>query len=272
MSNNEFTGKNVEEAIKQACSTLALSREQLDIQVIAPGSSGILGFFRKKASIHATPKESSQQTIPHESRQQCKGKHETFDGRRQKQTSSNNRPNRPPLKDASPEILAEIKTATEKILLLMGYPVTASLSQERGKVLVQLSGDHIEAIIGPEGNNLDALQYLVRKMVSQKFADKIMLSMDANNFRATRKKELRELALEIARIVKEGGKARIIAPLNPAERRIIHVALQNDRAIRSKSIGDGLFKKIKVYIPGQGRSRSGKKRNFNKSKAPKTRE
>ena len=266
MSTNKYTGKDLDEAINHACSSLEVTRDQLDIQVVAPGSTGILGLFRKKAIIRATKKnDSSGQGSKPGPKSQKKRERSTAKPFIPKENTP--RPSRAPLKDATPEVLAEIKSATEKILSLMGYPAEASLSQEQGKVLVQISGDHIEAIIGPEGNNLDALQYLVRKIVSQKFADKVMLSMDADNFRETRKEELRELALEIARIVKEGGKSRIIAPLNPAERRIIHVALQNDKTIRSKSIGEGLFKKIKVYIPGQGRSRSGKRRPQNPPKS-----
>ncbi len=259
---NEYTGTDIDEAINQACNSLDVSREQLNIQVISPGSAGILGLFRKKAVIQASLKDEQSSSMPRKN----KGKKDNY--RKRKQSSP--KPKQPrettktPPKDASPEVLAEIKTATQTVLDLMGYPAEATLTTSNGKVQVNISGDHIETIIGPEGNTLDAMQYLVRKIVSQKFSEKIMLSMDAGDFRATRKRELEELALEIARIVKDGGKSRIIAPLNPAERRTIHVTLQDDKTIRSKSIGEGLFKKIKVYIPGQGRKRSSKKRNYGK--------
>jgi len=255
MEQNEFTGKNVEEAIANACQALNASSDCLDIQVVAPGSPGFLGLLRKKAVIRVSRKQDTPASAP------------AAEERREKRPTKGRPPRNPP-KAATPEVLAEIKRVTERVLSLMGYPATAELTQNNGKVEVQISGDHIEAIIGPEGSNLDALQYLVRKMVSQKFSDKVMLTMDANDFRETRKKELRELALEIGRLVKEGRKSKIIAPLNPAERRIIHVTLQNDKAIRSKSIGDGLFKKIKVYIPGQGRSRSNRKRPAHRSTSP----
>jgi spoIIIJ-associated protein len=258
---NEYTGTDIDEAINKACSSLDVSREQLSIQVISPGSAGILGLFRKKAVIQASLKDRQSNSMPPKN----KAKRDNY----RKKNQSSPKPNRPqesttPPKDASPEVLAEIKTATQTVLDLMGYPAEATLTSNNGKVQVNILGDHLETIIGPEGNTLDAMQYLVRKIVSQKFSEKIMLSMDAGDFRATRKRELEELALEIARIVKDGGKSRIIAPLNPAERRTIHVALQNDKTIRSKSIGEGLFKKIKVYIPGQGRKRSSKKRNYGK--------
>jgi spoIIIJ-associated protein len=266
---NEYTGKDIDEAINQACKSLEVSREQLNIQVVSPGSAGILGLFRKKAVIQVSRKDEQGQPTP----RKHKGKRDN-DGKKKsaspKQGSRPSQTEKPLPKDVSPEVLAEIKTATQTILQLMDYPAEATLTESNGKVQVNIAGDHIETIIGPEGNTLDAIQYLVRKIVSQMFSEKIMLSMDAGDYRATRKRELEELALEIARIVKDGGKSRIIAPLNPAERRTIHVTLQNDQSIRSKSIGEGLFKKIKVYIPGQGRKRSNKKRNYSKPRHQKT--
>ncbi len=271
----EYSGKDIEEAINNACKSMDCPREQLSIKVTSPGSAGIFGLLRKKAVILVSPKEEGLDTPP-PTKQSSKDKSSgsrpekrKFSPPRSTETHPRQEATRAPAKEASQEILDEIQSSTEKILDLMGYAAEVSLSQSRGKVLVQISGDHLENIIGEEGNTLDAMQYLVRKIVSQKFSEKIMLSMDAGDFRETRKKQLQELALEMARIVKEGKKYRIIAPLNPAERRIIHVALQTDTTIRSKSIGEGLFKKIKIYLPGQGRKNSGRRRSSNKTRPAK---
>jgi spoIIIJ-associated protein len=56
--------------------------------------------------------------------------------------------------------------------------------------------------------------------------------------------------------VKDSGKTRSIPALNPAERRIVHMVLQDDSTIRSRSVGEGLFKKILIYLPGRGRKKS----------------
>lgn len=271
----EFSGKDIEEAIKIACESMNLPREQLNIKISSPGTAGIFGLLRKKAVISVSPKDPSAADLSPRKRTSDKGKTPaTIGGKKHKSTPSvrhkvepsrsgakiSIEDSRTPAKEVSKEIMEEIKGSTEQILSLMGCSAEVSLSEDMGKVLVQISGSNLENIIGEEGNTLDALQYLVRKIVSQKFSEKIMLSMDAGDFRETRKNELQELALEMARIVKEGKKYRIIAPLNPAERRIIHVTLQTDTTIRSKSIGEGLFKKIKIYLPGQGRKSQRKRR------------
>ena len=72
--------------------------------------------------------------------------------------------------------------------------------------------------------------------------------------------ELIEMARAIAREVKETGKSRSIAAMNPADRRIVHMAIQDDDAIRSRSVGEGIFKKIIIYQPGKGGKRASSRR------------
>lgn len=165
------------------------------------------------------------------------------------------RPSHPPAQ----EVLDEIKELTQTVLRLMGYEADVTLSVENHKVAVHIQGgENHEVIVGREGSTLDALQYLLRKIVSQKFPEKITLSLDAGTYRQDRQKELEQLALELAQKVKDTGKSQMISALNPAERRMVHVVLQDDTAIRSASIGEGLFKKVRIYLPGKGRKRSGR--------------
>jgi spoIIIJ-associated protein len=70
------------------------------------------------------------------------------------------------------------------------------------------------------------------------------------DFREKRQDELQDLARELAALVKVDGKTQVIPSLNPSERRVVHMALQDDKEIRSRSVGDGLFKKVLIYKPG----------------------
>ena len=65
----------------------------------------------------------------------------------------------------------------------------------------------------------------------------------------------------MAEKVKADGKTQVIPALSPSERRVVHMSLQDDKEIRSRSVGDGLFKKILIYKPGQGNKGGGRKRN-----------
>jgi spoIIIJ-associated protein len=65
------------------------------------------------------------------------------------------------------------------------------------------------------------------------------------------------MAKQLADEVRQSGKTRIIPALNPAERREIHLLLQNDPEVRSRSVGDGVFKRILIFKPGRPAGRSG---------------
>ena len=123
-----------------------------------------------------------------------------------------------------------------------------------------ITGPHEEQIVGPEGRTLDSLQYLLRKMASSQLPDRILLALNAGDFRERRAEELRLRAIELAEQVKTDGKTQAIPALNPSERRVVHMALQEDKGVRSRSVGEGLFKKVLIYKPGKGRRPSSRKR------------
>lgn len=264
----EYKGKDVDAAINEACTKLKVSREMLNIEVVSTGSAGIFGLGRKKAVIKVTTKDSAKLESPPTSlRPEFTNEPKKRGGRPPKPRVATPTKITAPLEKAdealaaspSPEVIHKIEGILLDILSKMGYPSQVSLSLNGNKVIAHISGDHLDALIGREGSILDALQYLMRKIISQQFPEKIFLSLDAGDYRAARKKELEAMALEIAAAVKESGKTRTIAALNPAERRIVHVTLQDDETIRSSSIGEGLFKKIRIYLPGAARKKAPRK-------------
>ncbi len=142
----------------------------------------------------------------------------------------------------------------------MGLASTVTAEVDGATVRCQVRDEHEEALTGQDGKIIDSLQYLLRKFVARKVEEKVRLSIDIGQFREKRKVELMERAKELAALVKEDGKTQAIPPLNPSERRIVHVALQDDKDIRSRSVGGGLFKKILIYKPGKGKKPSSAKR------------
>ncbi len=230
----EYKGRDVDEAVSRACEELGVERGRLEIEVVTPGSTGFLGFGRKQAVVLVAVKEPPQAASTAEEEASA--------------------PALPPsrLRAAKEEILrkADAALATpppqetldaigadlEHILDLMGYPGAVEMSCTNGRVLARIDGRHVEEIIGREGAVIDALEYLLRKIVSRKYPEKIYLSLDAGDYRAERRRELESLARDLADQVIATGRSRVTAALNPAERRIVHVVLQNDRRVRSTSV------------------------------------
>ena len=264
----EYKGKNIDEAISAACADFKASQDELDIEVVTVGSAGIFGICKKKAVILVTRKRDSHQltcepTPPGEGLPGGKTRHHIKANREQSRTKSTiNRDNGPSKSEGggnplSAETLQEIKELLVTLLDLMGFPSEISISATGNKVTAHIiDAKNAQEIIGRDGSTLDALQYLLRKIITQKFPEKINLTLDVGTYREDRQKELEALAIEMANKVKSTGKSQIISALNPAERRIVHVTLQDDPGIRSSSLGEGLFKKVKISLPGQGRKRS----------------
>lgn len=150
----------------------------------------------------------------------------------------------------SAEHLAAIEEKLERLLSLMGLTSTIRLTYADNTIVCTISGEHAAYLAGQEGRLLGNLQYLLRKMLAFQLPERVTLTLDAAGYRAQRLEQLRRQAAELAEQVHRSGKSRTLVGLNPAERRTVHLALQQDTGIRSRSVGTGFFKKILIYKPG----------------------
>ncbi|HBI14294.1 MAG TPA: RNA-binding protein [Desulfobulbaceae bacterium] len=165
-----------------------------------------------------------------------------------------------PFEPPTEEVLARIQSDLAQTLQLMGYGSEVKVHFAENAVQCHISGEHEEQIVGPDGRTLDSLQYLLRKMLSQVLPDRMNVALDIGNFRERRTEELKKMAVALAEQVKEDGKTQSIPALNPSERRVVHVVLQDDKGVRSRSVGEGLFKKVLIYKPGNKVRKSGSRR------------
>jgi spoIIIJ-associated protein len=295
----DFYGKDIAEVIEQACKELAASREDLDIEVIETGSAGIFGLCKKKAHIRVqrkvdAPEEATVEVVPVLEKSQVPAKseekppvvnrdkepevqtadvcadepakvleeHGGHEHKKLDEPHSNNQSHDESagLDAPSEESLEAIRTELHHLLTLMGFPSDVGVHFDDNTVHCHITGSFEEQIVGPEGRTLDSLQYLLRKMVSSHLPDRVMLSLNAGDFRERRSTELKVRAGELADMVKADGKTQSIPALNPSERRVVHMVLQEDKGVRSRSVGEGLFKKVLIYKPGKGRRPASKKR------------
>ena len=279
----DFYGKDVASAIKEACDTLDVAQENLDIEVIETGTTGIFGLIRKKAHIRVTVQsdndaaepKAKKKARPAKPRPQKKPEprepkpvspavvpetSEEIDEAEDEDNGENGeRAQSRELVELSSESLEVIRAECAKILELMACPSTVEVETQEGSVHCQVSGEFEDDLTGEDGRTLDSLQYLLRKIVSRKISERVRLAIDVGDYRERRNQELRDKAVDYAALVKQNGKTQVIASLNPSERRIVHVVLQDDADIRSRSVGDGLFKKVLIYKPGKGKAGGRKK-------------
>jgi len=300
----DFYGKEVTDAIRNACETLNVSQEMLDIEVLETGSTGIFGLIRKKAKIRVSlktenqpaatfaeehrPSDVSEQPAPAAEmleedkpetvtaqpapvvavddtteKQEQDDKASTAGTVEEDQGDEDDEDGDLPGEeenDAAEESLQLIRQEVARLVELMGFPSDIEVKVKGRSVSCNITGEFEEALVGPEGKTLDAIQYLVRKMVVRKCSERLRIAINVGDFRERRLEELKVRAVELAKSVRETGKTQVLPALNPSERREIHMVLQEDKEVRSRSVGDGLFKKILIYKPGKS-TRGGRRKN-----------
>ncbi len=222
MNSIETEGKTIEEAIRKACEALNAAKEDLDIEILANGSSGFLGLVgAKKAQIRATRKKDLAPIAPEA-----------------------------PLPAAPATGGADLgetaKKTLQDLLRLLGVEAEVELQEEPERVLLSVKSDGSGLLIGRKGETLDALEYLVTKMVHKRAEDKKRIVIDTENYRSRREESLVHLAHRLADKAKRLGRPVTISPMNAHDRRIIHLALQEDKTLRTRSTGTGLFRRVVI--------------------------
>lgn len=118
----------------------------------------------------------------------------------------------------------------------------------QAQVSVEFSGQDEELLKEKEGQMIDAIQLFLQRVVQHHFPDdKTNIVIDCNGFREESNQALIELAEKLKGIALEKGKSVYFRALPPKDRKIVHQYLASDERVRSRSIGDGLYKKIKIY-------------------------
>ncbi|MFA5112537.1 MAG: RNA-binding cell elongation regulator Jag/EloR [Desulfobaccales bacterium] len=199
----EFEGKTTEEAIDSACAFFEVTPEQLEIEIISVGSSGIFGLGGRKAKIRAARRE-----------------------------------------EAEEDLLPKAQEILEGVLKKMGEAATVTASHEDDRITLLIATDDAGLLIGKQGQTLDALQYLVTKMLAKQTRKKVRIAIDVEAYRVRHNEALALLAKKYGDKVKRSGKPVTLNPMNPYDRRIVHMALQGDKELKTISRGEGLYKKV----------------------------
>ena len=121
-----------------------------------------------------------------------------------------------------------------------------------GEVIAyDIRGEDLGVLIGRRGQTLSSLQYLMNLMVNRRLRDPAVVVVDVEGYRARRYNTLRGLAQRMADRVRSGGQSITLEPMNAAERRIIHLALQDYRDVTTQSVGEGDNRKVSI-VPRKG--------------------
>ena len=135
-----------------------------------------------------------------------------------------------------------------KLLALMDVPaeIDSAPADEPGQICLRISSPAGGLLIGRHGQTLDALEYLINRIVGRHDERAHRILVDAEGYRQRRSRELCEMASRIAARVRQTARAHTMNPLSPRERRIVHMALAGDATVGTRSIDEGHLRRIVI--------------------------
>lgn len=235
----EMTGKTVDEALEAALAELHTTRENVDVDILEEPKDGLFGLFggrkaRIKVTVKALQGEETEEIKPLEV------ENVVVAGETKQPKNIVN--NEEAVKMAK-EFLLKIFTSM-KIQVVMEKFV----SKDDGCVTFKLHGADMGILIGKHGQTLDSLQYLTNLVANKNSAERIRIMIDIEDYRERRAHTLTRLALRLAERVKRSGDRVVLEPMNPHERKIIHMALQNDSRVNTLSEGEDPYRRVAIEL------------------------
>lgn len=261
----EIEAKTIDEAIQRACAQFQVAREKLNIEIIAEGTPGFLGLGAKKAHIRASllnfemnldpppgPRPRVAPVAPAIAPAPAP--------REEAGPARTAAPPAAPEPAAAPSLPATAdgeSSASKAALILagilqrMGIDSPVSVTETPEAIVLNIQGDGSGLLIGKRGQNLDALQYIVNKALHHGTNGHKMIVVDTEEYRKRREEALVALAMRMGEKVKKTRKQVTIGHMNARDRRLIHMAMQGDASLTTRSRGEGEYRKI-IILPANG--------------------
>lgn len=144
------------------------------------------------------------------------------------------------------EVIAGAEDAMERILRLAGLDLDCTVTLEDETIYADLTGPDRGVLLDEDADLLQSIEMLLPRVMRGLVGDSFPCRVDSEGFRRKRETELQGLARKAAEVVREGVQAVTLEPMNPAERRIVHMALADAKDVKTESEGDGYFKQVVI--------------------------
>lgn len=251
----EAEGSSIDEAIEKALNQLGTTRDRVEIEILSNTARGLFGLGGRKARIRATvrrpidvdmtPAAPTASPPPAGARSHLSEEPPTPAAETVTEPAAST--------SERDQLLERAQTILQEIVKRIGVRADITGTLEDGQVLLELSGDSSGVLIGRRGQMLDALEYLVNRIVSRDEGGSMRIAVDAENYRARRREALESMARRMADEAKRKRRPVTLNPMSPRDRRIVHMVLQEDPGLTTKSSGRGYFRRLVIMPAGTGR-------------------
>ena len=224
----EFEARTEAEAIQKAVDQLGIDRNSFDVEII---KSEKKGFFHKGSvtiRVHVAD-------IEVDSNNDDDDLEEMSDRMVPGQILE-------PENENEEKILEFARTLLSK----MGYEADVNINfRKDSKIGINIESEHSAIIIGRKGKNLDAIQLVVNVFAGNLDAD-YKIIVDSENYRMRHEEMIIRSAYKDAESFRRTGRSKLLEPMNPFERRLVHTALNDFDGVETKSEGEGLYKQVRI--------------------------
>jgi len=280
MDSIEITGISVDEAVKEALEQLGASEDEVAVEVLVTPRIGVLGLGTRYAKVRVTRKSAlakSQQAAPGAQPPQARKQGAPDGGRPRGRENQRRGRNEGRARSQSPQQPSSIgeddsgatgrKSAAveeqrreameilKQILEHMGEPTDVRQIEVDGETVeIEIKGDGSGILIGRHGQTLDALEYVVNRILARRIKDAAPISLETESYRARRRQQLHRMALSMGEKAKREHKPVRLEPMPPRDRRVVHLALKDDPMVTTRSAGDGIMRALEI-APADGGGR-----------------
>jgi len=204
----EVEARSVDEAINEALSKLKAGRDEVEVTVLEEGTKGFLGILGGKLARVRVEKKK-------------------------------------PIQEVKLERAIEF---TSELLRHMDISARVVGEASEEAIDLRIEGDDLGILIGRKGQTMESLQYLISLAVNRQDGEWMRINLDVGNYRSRREESLRALAYRAARRVQETGRRVALSAMSPAERRIVHQALNEYSGVTTQSEGQEPYRRV-VILP-----------------------
>ena len=246
----EVSAKTIEEATSQATAQIeSQGRVVTSVKVLEEPSKGFLGFGKKDALVRVYFEEGTAENIAVE---EVVSVVETITETTVDTVEIETTEIPVVVEDGITKAEQDFIADTGKEFLLgmfgkMGLSVQIEKLTTKDKITFQVHGEDLGILIGKHGQTLDAIQYLTNLVANKEVRRRCQIVVDVENYRSRREETLIQLAHRLGAKVRRTRQKIALEPMNAFERKIIHVALQNEKHIKTDSEGQEPYRHIVIY-------------------------
>ena len=145
-------------------------------------------------------------------------------------------------------LTTDIAAFVQNVVTAMGLTLTTTVEETGEGTRINLEGEDGGVLIRRGGEGLQALQHVVATTYRRQLGDDNRIVIDCNGFRRDKDAELKQMAMFMAGKARSSGMPQEMGPLNPYERRIVHLAIAEESDVTSESIGDAFMKTVIISV------------------------